>query len=132
MLIDAGENMSLPMKFQALSAIYFGLASAVMIQPAAAQSERPALERGTPPAVPSPGFTENAPNARQDHFQHPMLEERPSTELGDRDNVPNIQRRGMQEGTRHDGAMERNIVPSVRDDVLRDRQGVIRQKQDPR
>ena len=124
--------MSLPMKFQALSAIYFGLASAVMMQPAAAQNEKPAMERGTPPPVPSPGFTENAPNARQEKFQHPMLEDRPSSEMGDADKVPDIRRRGSTLGTRQDGAIERNVVPSVRDDVLRDNQGVIRQKNDRR
>ena len=92
--------MSTLSKFHALSAIYFGLASAVMAQPASAPSE---------PAPPP------AENTRQDRFQHPMLEPRhgndarPGATDGQR-----IQRRGMGD-TRQDGDIQRNVAPGAAD-----------------
>lgn len=87
-------------KFYALSAVYFGLASAVGAQPATTESE-PASEQATP-----------AP--RQQHFQHPMLERPSSHEMQLEENKNRIQRRGMQD-TVTDGQMQRNIHPGAAD-----------------
>lgn len=88
-------------KFYAISAIYFGLASAVGAQPASAPS-------GSPPASAVEG-------ARQDEFQHPMLEQRSGHDMRTNgEQGPRIQRRGMQD-TRRDGDMQRNVLPGASD-----------------
>lgn len=90
-------------KFIALSAISFGLASAV-----SAQSTSGPASTGGPAA-------QSAGEARQQEFQHPMLERRSSTDLRPGETrEPRIQRRGMQE-TRQDGDMQRHVLPGAAD-----------------
>lgn len=88
-------------KFFAISAVYFGLASAVGAQstqaPANAASAQTA-DRDAP----------------QKEFQHPMLEQRSSSDMRPGDPDQRIQRRGMQE-TRRDGDIQRNVLPGAAD-----------------
>ncbi len=86
-------------KFYAASAIYFGLASAVVAQPRTVQPDAPAAAE-----------TENM---RQDRFQHPMVDPRPSTDLRpDADAERRIQRRGLDD-VRQDGEIRRNVLPGA-------------------
>ena len=88
-------------RFLALSAVYFGLASA-----AGAQS--------VPPAAPDQSVTAAKTEARQQEFQHPMLEQRSSTDLSRESDEPRIQRRGAPDSHR-DGEIRRNVVPGAPD-----------------
>lgn len=98
--VPAGEiKWSRFNKFQAVSAIYFGLASAVVAQPAATDDKRA-------------GQAAEAP--RQEHFQHPILERPSSHEMQLEENRNRIQRRGMQD-TIQDGEIQRNIHPGAAD-----------------
>lgn len=83
-------------KFHAISAVYFGLASAI-----GAHAAAPGPEAAGSPAVERP---------RQDRFEHPMLEQHPSTDL--RQDGQRIQRRGL-DGARQDGEIRRNIAPDA-------------------
>lgn len=88
-------------RFLALSAVYFGLASAVGAQSA-------------PPAGSGQSATGTTTESRQKEFQHPMLERRSSTDLRPTTDEPRIQRRGMQD-MRRDGEMRRNVLPGAAD-----------------
>lgn len=86
-------------RFYALSAVYLGLASAVGAQ-------------GTATQTPAPG-SGVVEDARQDRFQHPLLEQPSSTDLrSSSQDEPRIQRRGLQ-GTQRDGDIRRNVEPSA-------------------
>ena len=92
--------MNPPLKFYALSAIYFGLASAVVAQSAPAGS------------APAAGPVQDA---RQEQFEHPMLERHGGSEMApDGSQAPRIQRRGLQD-TRQDGEIRRNLDPGDSD-----------------
>ncbi len=117
--------MTLPLKFQALSAVYFGLASAVMVPPAAAQNARSPVSQSTPAASPSTradsaaqdGQSGVITNPRQREFEHPMLNDNPTTDLRrDSGDVPTVQRRGMQD-MRQDGRIERHAPHSAPDGI---------------
>lgn len=89
-------------KFYTLSAIYFGLASPVVVaQP-----------------VPAAGASSPAGTVEEtvrDEFQHPMLEQRSGSQMQlDADEDKRIQRRGMSD-TRKDGEMRRNVLPGAGD-----------------
>lgn len=87
-------------KFYALSAIYFGLASAVAAQPG--------------PAAGASSASRTVEEAAPDEFQHPMLEQRRGSQMQlDADGDRRIQRRGMQ--GRRDGDMRRNVLPGAGD-----------------
>lgn len=91
--------MSSLSKFYALSAIYFGLASAVGAQTASGTATGSTESTGDKP--------------RQESFQHPMLESQPSNDArpGAVDDQ-RIQRRGMGE-VRQDGEIRRNPAPGA-------------------
>lgn len=86
-------------KFYAVSAIYFGLASAVGAQTATARSN----------ASDAPIAT---PDARPDEIQHPMLEQPHSHEMPKKEDESKIQRRGMT-GVVQDGEMRRRLPDSL-------------------
>lgn len=94
--------------FLAISAIYFGLASAVGAQPVAASSAAQGAARveDTRPKI---------EDTRRDRFEHPMLERHPSHDMrpsgkeGER-----IQRRGLHD-VRQDGEIRRNPLPGAAD-----------------
>jgi len=88
-------------KFYAVSAVYLGLASTVLAQPAA-DADAP-LSAGP------------VNEAAQDAFQHPMLEQRRGSQMQlEADEGQRIQRRGLQD-TRRDGDMRRNVLPGAAD-----------------
>ena len=92
--------MSQLSKFYALSAVYLGLASAVVAQPAQPGSGAAAAQ---------------AEEARPDRFEHPMLERHGSTDMRPAENDgPRIQRRGMQD-MRQDGGIRRHTLPGAAD-----------------
>jgi len=87
-------------RFYALSAIYFGLASAVGAQPQSTRSDTSASSVAEEP--------------RQEKFKHPMLEPRHGNEVDEATDGPRIQRRG-QPGLRQDGDIRRNVQPGAVD-----------------
>lgn len=117
--------MTLPLKFQALSAVYFGLASAVMVPSATAQNARTSVSQSTPATSPSTrqdsatqhGQSGVISNPRQTEFEHPMLNDKPTTDMRPESrDVPTVQRRGMQD-MRQDGRIERHAPHSAPDGI---------------
>ena len=105
--------MSVSTRFLAISAVYFGLASAVT--PASA-TDRSATSQGVEATRQDSATDESRAEraekdtmpTRQREFQHPMLETPQTNESGnDRDQA--IQRRGVQQ-IQQDGMIQRHIT----------------------